>query len=518
MESKYFLWMMLIISTLITLVIAYVSWKKRENNVALSCSIVMIAASFYSFGYAFEVIANNVEQIKVCLRIEYIGISFLTTLWFLLVMRYVGYDVYINKSMYCILFIIPLITLILNYTNDYHHLFYKDIGIEKNAYYTSAILTKGIWYWVHVGYSYLLLTIGIYFYIAMYLKALPVVRKQVLIMIFGAIIPWILNVIYLFSNNKYGLDLTPLGFVISCALYIIAIFKFNLLKLKTIALDYVFKAMEDGVIILDMQNNIINFNDSAKKIIRELEDFDIMKNSGMDLFSNYPDIFDKLSNIEGSNQQCIEGEFGKKYYRICISPIKYTDRVLGQILVLRDITEQKKMMRRLNNLAAIDELTQIYNRRYFYNECRKEIDRAKRYNTPFSFIIFDIDLFKRVNDTYGHHIGDQVLKHIVTIAKNNIRKSDIIARYGGEEFAIFLPQTYVKGAIEVAEKIRRIIANTPYLLDIKEIKVTSSFGVYGFEFYCKEELEEIIIKADRALYKAKENGRNKVVFYEEESN
>lgn len=518
MGLKYFLWMILMMSTLITLVIAYISWRKRKNNVALSCSIVMITASFYSFGYAFEIIANNIDQIKICLRIEYIGLSFLTAVWFLLVIRYVGYDIYINKKMYFVLFAIPLITLILHYTNEYHHLFYRDISMEKNIYYTSAILTKGIWYWVHIGYSYLLLTIGIYLYISMYLKALPTVRKQILIMIFGAIVPWILNIIYLVNNNKYKIDLGPFGFVISGMFYTIAIFKFNLLRLKTIALEYVFKAMEDGVIILDMQNDIINFNDSAKKIIRELGDFDIMKNSGADLFRDYPDISNKLLNKGSSNQQCIKNEFGKKYYKFCISPIKYNNRILGQILVLSDITEQKKMMRRLNRLATIDELTQVYNRRYFYNECRKEIDRAKRYSTPFSFIIFDIDFFKRVNDTYGHHVGDLVLKHIVTVAKNNIRKSDIITRYGGEEFAIFLPHTYVKGAIDVAEKIRKMIANTPYLLNDKKINVTSSFGVYGVEFYCKEDLEDIMIKADRALYKAKESGRNKVVLYEEDNN
>ncbi|MHC1685185.1 MAG: histidine kinase N-terminal 7TM domain-containing protein [Clostridiaceae bacterium] len=513
MGLKYVLCVVLIITTLLTLGISYIAWKKRSNNVALSCSAVMFSASFYSLGYAFEVISNNMEQVKMSLRIEYIGIPFLTAFWFLLVVRYVGYEIYINKWTYCALLFIPVVTFILHYTNDFHHLFYKGISIEDDTFFTMVILDRGIWYWVHIGYSYLLLTIGIFLYIARYIRALPIIRKQIIIMLLGAVVPWMLNIIYLIAPVKNNIDLSPFGFVITGILYIIAIFKFNLLRIRAIALESVFKSMEDAVIILNSENDIINFNDSAKRIIKELNDFEIINNSGKEIFKEYPYILSSITNVRSDDTQCIKNEVGRKYFKLCVSPIRYNKNILGKTLVLTDITEQRELMKKLNKLATVDELTKVYNRRYFYKQCKKEISRSQRYNIPISFIIMDIDYFKKVNDNYGHHIGDLVLKHIVFIVKNHVRESDIIARYGGEEFAILLPHTTGKSAVEVAEKIRKVIWRTPYLLDNNEIKLTSSFGVYGCDFLKDESLDDIMVKSDRALYRAKESGRNKVIMY-----
>ena len=164
------------------------------------------------------------------------------------------------------------------------------------------------------------------------------------------------------------------------------------------------------------------------------------------------------------------------------------------------------------NLAFTDPLTGLYNRRMFLEIAKKKLNEAKRYSEPLSIIMLDIDHFKRINDTYGHDIGDVALKFLASILKNNVRASDIIARWGGEEFIILLPKTELKQAYKVAEKIRRIVEmSTIELPDGERLRFTISLGVSSFAGY--EDLEELIKQADIALYEAKRKGRNRTEIY-----
>lgn len=187
----------------------------------------------------------------------------------------------------------------------------------------------------------------------------------------------------------------------------------------------------------------------------------------------------------------------------------------GAVIAFRDITVQKKHLQSLEAInellekqATTDALTGIFNRMKFNKSLANEIKRAERYNTPFSLIIFDIDHFKQVNDTYGHLAGDNVLKHIAKLVTANLRQIDIFARWGGEEFVIQTPDTPLDGAIRLAEKLRSEIEG----YDFSEPKmVTTSFGVATF----RNEDNDITLvnRADEALYRAKEGGRNQVAYH-----
>ncbi len=166
------------------------------------------------------------------------------------------------------------------------------------------------------------------------------------------------------------------------------------------------------------------------------------------------------------------------------------------------ITEQNS---KLEELAAYDQLTEIYNRRKFDEFLTAEMKRSNRYKHKFSLIIFDIDHFKRINDTYGHNTGDIVLREISSIVKNNLRTTDSVARWGGEEFAVIASETFFPNAVSLAEKLRKLIADYNFP---QAGKVTSSFGVTEYIFF--ETKEDLIQRTDKALYKAKNNGRNRV--------
>lgn len=168
---------------------------------------------------------------------------------------------------------------------------------------------------------------------------------------------------------------------------------------------------------------------------------------------------------------------------------------------------------KIEEMAMMDDLMQIYNRRFFFNRLREEFQRAIRYNTHLGCILLDIDHFKIVNDSYGHQAGDEVLKHIAARIKENCRKTDIIARYGGEEIGIILPNAREEEAFQLAEKIRNFIEYETVVVDEnKKVRLTVSLGVVAVAPEKLKELEDcnVIIKlADNALYQAKKNGRNR---------
>jgi diguanylate cyclase (GGDEF)-like protein len=169
---------------------------------------------------------------------------------------------------------------------------------------------------------------------------------------------------------------------------------------------------------------------------------------------------------------------------------------------------------RLYELATVDGLTGLYVRRYFDSRLREELLRAQRFGTAFSVVIMDLDDFKALNDTYGHPVGDRVLREIAHVIKRNMRGIDIAARYGGEEFAFILPRTGLVDAHGVAERIRADIADHRVVLtDQTVVRVTASLGVAGFPESGEGDAAAIVSRADVALYRAKSTGKNRVEIF-----
>lgn len=179
-----------------------------------------------------------------------------------------------------------------------------------------------------------------------------------------------------------------------------------------------------------------------------------------------------------------------------------------------DVTMAHKQEQQLRLLATTDDMTKLLNRRRFMEMVERELQRSSRYGNPFSFIMFDVDKFKNINDTYGHDVGDMVLKSIASTAKCMLRDVDILGRIGGEEFAVGLPETAMDGAVLLAEKLRMAMENKEVVIDDGTvISATISLGVASLDASCNE-VTVLMKRADIALYQAKENGRNRVEFYE----
>ncbi len=197
-----------------------------------------------------------------------------------------------------------------------------------------------------------------------------------------------------------------------------------------------------------------------------------------------------------------EAKVGEATYELHISYVREVDLI--RIYVL-DITQRKRAEAEIHLLATTDSLTGIANRREFSAILAREVDRAKRYGTPMSLAMYDLDYFKRVNDTFGHDVGDYVLQTVTRLVKENIRANDVVARWGGEEFMVLMPQSDVQAARNASEKLRLAIAGHHF---DKVGNLTASFGVAAFE--PQDDLNSLLKRVDDALYRAKEQGRNRV--------
>jgi diguanylate cyclase (GGDEF)-like protein len=170
----------------------------------------------------------------------------------------------------------------------------------------------------------------------------------------------------------------------------------------------------------------------------------------------------------------------------------------------------------LYELAMVDGLTGLFVRRYFDARIEEEIERSRRYGTPFSVIMLDVDDFKNLNDTYGHLVGDRVLRAIANVIKAQMRGVDTAARYGGEEMAVILPRTEMVGAYNLAERIREAIAELRITTDDdppRALAVTASLGISAYPESKAQTGEDLVRRADRALYRAKKTGKNRVELF-----
>lgn len=276
-------------------------------------------------------------------------------------------------------------------------------------------------------------------------------------------------------------------------------------------------------IAYSIQNNFLGEIKIAGKFDERLKLSVGVRNDDKVLFS----IFEKVVDFIPSNlkQEILNKHIAVKYEQktdytlvmriiivslVIILAIIYWNRKLSIAKTKLELAQEdiEKKNKELKILSITDKLTGVYNRAKIDRTIEKELVRTKRYNHHLSIILVDFDFFKNINDTYGHLVGDEVLIHFAKLLENNTRNIDIVGRWGGEEFLIICPETNIDGAVKLAQDLREKVES--YTFE-KAGKRTASFGLTVSQDF--DTLETIVLRADEALYKAKETGRNKVVFF-----
>lgn len=306
--------------------------------------------------------------------------------------------------------------------------------------------------------------------------------------------------------------------------------------------NVIFNTINNGILILDEEFNILAWNDwleihtgiKKEDIINKniFEKFDYINKSKLkrkiktSLITNNP-VFFNSSPQRYLIEIKLNGIMNKiyDYMQQDITIVPYNADKKQVCIYIYDNTKIYEMNSKLENanaelkeLSNIDPMTGCYNRRYFSNVSSNILKLAKRNEEKVSIIILDIDKFKRINDTYGHNVGDDVIKLLANTLKISVRKSDIVARFGGEEFVILLPHSNETDAKNCADKLREKVEALEIPLENETLKFTISLGVAEYKDDLDDfDLEHTISRADKALYDAKTSGRNRVCVYMLES-
>lgn len=233
-------------------------------------------------------------------------------------------------------------------------------------------------------------------------------------------------------------------------------------------------------------------------------------------FCTNPSLLDEQGEPTGVLVTEMQNTANQQWYQCRDQAIEWIDGRKVRIEVATNITDRKLMEEELRAahlkaemLADTDMLTGLNNRRSFFNLGKQILHQAKRNSTQVALIMFDLDYFKQINDRYGHAAGDEALVSIARVAEKEIRSSDVLARIGGEEFAVLMPQAALEQALTLAERLSQAFSVNPILVDGQKIYCTASFGISALSTP-EHTLDTLIADADKALYVAKNSGRNQI--------
>lgn len=288
-------------------------------------------------------------------------------------------------------------------------------------------------------------------------------------------------------------------------------------EIISVELNQIFNASADGMWVIDKDYKVVRMN----KRFAEMAGLDPFESVGQKCYELFPspccnDEHCPLKMVIATQERWVEevslNVEDKEAPFFIVAANRFlglAGELVGIVVSFTDISKRKTLEEDLRRLATIDSLTGVFSRRYFLELAERELNRARRYDSPVSLLMLDVDHFKNINDTYGHPVGDEVLKKICATCKEELRSNDIMGRIGGEEFAIALPECDLENSLLIAERIRASLEESSLLAGGAEVKYTLSIGAAQFG-RSAESLGELLKQADQALYHAKTNGRNQV--------
>ncbi len=341
---------LLILVSMQTTVLTVYTFKYRKSDLGLYFFFLLLSVSIFSFCYAFELNSIYQEFKVLWLRIGYIGLASISPFLLIFTLEYAGKRHYITRPLISLLILLTLTVLVSNYTNDFHHLYYKDISIKIVGPFSILVFERGPLYWIVIVYSMLCNIVSMSILLKILLSRKGEFSKHALLILLSVLPPWLINAFYIIEKTPMGVDLTAFGFAFTAVAMSLSLFNYNLLGVLPVALKDVFMSMRDGAIILDAKKKIIEFNNIALTFYSDLYKRESAKD--IEEIFEFPDILPaegteyETSHIVKKN----ENE-SKIYLKIRIMPVKDKRKALiGYLITINDITAISEYRIKLNEL------------------------------------------------------------------------------------------------------------------------------------------------------------------------
>lgn len=630
----HFISVYLFFTILFTSYLAIYSFVRRRSVIISVLFVFSFFLSVYLLGYLLELNSTSKESMIFWNQVQYLTLPFLPGLWLLLALFYTKRVKKINLKVFSLIFLIPIITFILRFTNENHSLYYEALEVVIRSDQPILYLSKGPWYYIQGLY----ITLAIVLVFLLYSKELS--RRQAIrgeqyrVMMLSSMLPLIGYFFIIQDLGGLGIDFGALFLPLSLYLVLFAVLRYDFLNIKNLAREKIFEKSLDAYFIIDEDSNLIDYNFLASQIVKDMgfrkpeeinkaalnsfqdkqkKDFIVSRGgenrhyqikrveifnrfktlSGMiiqlgdvteqkqyeealriseekyrlltekmsDLLwvwdlsskkmrfvsssvtnfcgyeveeflnkslkellttSSYQELKSKISQRLIGFRKGEDKDFTDEIEQVCKNgEIIFTEiksrfiynkslEIIEYMGVSRNITAQKEAQKQLIEMATIDSLTNLYNRRHFMDLAQKEFQRSQRSGNVFSLMVMDIDNFKNINDQYGHGGGDEVLQNLGQKMKSFFRSSDIIGRIGGEEFAVILVDTSLDAAYSVAEQFRKKIKQNFVAFKGEKIFYTLSIGLLAYQ-NALISFDRMMQLADQGLYQAKRAGKDLTV-------
>lgn len=500
----------------------YTFLHKRINVSGVRPFIIcVLLVAIWNSTYSMELLSYTLKAKVIWFVIRMTFILYIPVFWLMVTLELTDRRNFKNWKN-STLIIMPTISAFLILTSSYNNWFIYNFYIESTCKYKILRFSTGFWFWINAAYNYIINTVNIGLLMRAVFSKQYIWKKQAITMIVGMLIP-IISDIMLVGNLGFNknLDFTPISFLFSLVVTAFGMFKYRFMDIIPVAQEYAFDDMNELMIVLNQSKKVIDMNKKALKMF----DTSITKVLGTPIYEIINDITKyNFSNPHNSPLQIhlnykLAGK--ESYYYGSINMVKNSEcNIIGYLILLEDITEltitQQKLEEANKELLKLNEelydksikdgLTEIYNKKHIITLLQENLQKAIEEEIPFTIAIFDIDLFKQLNDNYGHLFGDSVLKKIAKLIKIELGNKGIVGRFGGEEFLAFMPKVELEAGGKLCDKIRLKIEGYKFTYD--NLTVTISGGMSKLR--PNDDINSLIKRADDCLYKAKANGRNKI--------
>lgn len=516
-----------VVAAAILCAVAAVVWHRRSARVAMASSmgVVLLAAAWWSLADAVIVARPDDPVPGIAALTTFPAIGTMVAAFVCLGLSMNGSGWRPSRGLLVGLAVEPVLVTVVAATNPWHLAFYRGTGaatlVDPNSWQHAPL------FWVHSAYSYVLVVVGIVLIARGWRRSPALFRGQRSSLIVGALVPAALCVLNLLGvTGEFG-DPTPLGFAVTAVVVAHAIVRLDVLELAPVARDVLFATIADAVLALSPDGRVIDLNPAAEQLLRTTAPDLPLQLVGLpvqELLAGWEEV-DEASASDDPTDTLVTQEVDGRRIELAVRRSVLRDgfgRPLGTVLVARDVSDVNAQHRQLaDQLRTIellrrdlaeqanrDPLTELHNRRYVMEHIGPMLTRSGQV-TPVSVLMVDIDRFKRINDRYGHQVGDGVLVAMAHRLTAAVPPNALVSRWGGEEFVVVLPGADVTEAIAVADRVRDRCEVTPFEVGHDAHQCTVSVGVATFPVDGLT-VTDLLEVSDRALYLAKRDGRNLV--------
>jgi diguanylate cyclase (GGDEF)-like protein len=491
----------------IALVVLALAWRSRSLPGVPAFFVIVTLALWWAVGSAVELFVPGLSDKLVWSNLEFVSITLLPVAFLAMALDHTGRREWLKPVRLLAFCVVPLVTNVLLWA-DHSRLVRAAAWMDARGAYPVVGKSWGPWFWVHAGYSCALLLVAFCLLVASLSSTVPIHRNRLIGVVVGTFVPIAGSLVETFvPSSSYLDDPTPALFVLSVLLLAWGLMRVRIFSLVPVARHTLVENMRDGVLVLDDANQVVDLNESARKLIRRPKT-QILGRPLNESWGAWEQI--AVPYAAGANQAQLHLEVDgcERHYEVRSSPLTHRGRVMAHLLVMSDITDRVLLEYSLRDQALTDGLTGLPNRALFMARLGDTIRQSKRHEgTIFAVLVLDLDSFKLINDNLGHLAGDVLLQSVATKLRRCVREADTVARMGGDEFMILLHEiASQRDLLPILSRIRDEL-RTPVYFRQQAMVAGSSVGVVIWD-PSYEDPEEIVRAADTAMYQAKEDGRD----------